>query len=431
MYQINRLEMKTKYLFLLTTLFLCVYACKETDRFSINSDDAVPPGKPVLIDKKPLYGGVRLFYEAPADRDLLSIDAEYIATNGKTIKFSTSYYSDSLDVYGLGDTLEHTINMYAVDRAGNKSEYVAVPVTCLEPAISRVAKTLKVTPAFGSFFIDWQNELKQSVNIYVDFSYTEKGVLHDNSFVFSSIELSERRFINDLNLTASEPIDVKISVEDLYGNITQPIDMGRITLQMDEILPKDKFTLPNTNDSIGGVPMGFLNGGEGKARYLFDGVVDRGRTVNYTHTTDRGRTGNAADGNAPWNILIDLGDYYELSRIVTHQRHSADKVTSRGGYYLSEGNVGIYSMYIWDDDTDGWEYVSTHIIPLPVGYSDVEISMLGAAGDMAYLYPDEPRFSKPTRWFRYEALFAFAANYTSTGAQAVSEITLYGKKANK
>jgi hypothetical protein len=423
-----KFSMKTKYLVLIT-LILYIYACKETDRFSINSDDTVPPGKPVLVDQKPLYGGVRLFYKLPSDRDLLSIDAEFTSANGKTVKFSASYFADSLDVYGFGDTLEHTVSLYAVDRAGNKSEYVSVPVTCLEPAISRVAKTLKVAPAFGSFFIDWQNELGQTVNVYVNFTYTDNGVYQDKSIVFSSMDIKERRYINDLNLNESEPVNVKIMVEDLYGNITEPINMGNITLKVDERIPKDKFTMPNTNDSIGGVPMAFLNGGEGKSRYLFDDIIDRGRTVNYTHTTDRGRTGDSKDGNVPWNVLVDLGDYYELSRILTHQRHSADKLTQRGEYF-SKGNVAVYSMYIWDDDLETWEYLSTDTIPVP-SVTDLEMSIIGEAGHLVSMYPDEPRFTKPTRWFRYEALNTFDANYTGKAAQAISEITLFGKKANR
>src|SRR3546814_2358569 len=50
--------------------------------------------------------------------------------------FSASYFADSLEVYGFADTSEYTVQLYAVDRAGNRSEVVNVPVTPLEPARS-------------------------------------------------------------------------------------------------------------------------------------------------------------------------------------------------------------------------------------------------------------------------------------------------------
>jgi hypothetical protein len=129
--------------------------------------------------------------------------------------------------------------------------------------------------------------------------------------------------------------------------------------------------------------------------------------------------------------MIDLGDEYELSRIVTHQRYNdnSNRDGIRQTYYRSE-NVGIYAMYIWDDVEQAWDSVSMHKIPFPVGkgLTEMDYKQAGAAGDMAFLYPDDPKFSKPTRWFRYQALYGFNSNYTNTNCNCLSEITLYGRK---
>jgi hypothetical protein len=438
----NKLNMKTvKYFFILLAFVLSVCACEEQDRFKINSDDSVPPDKPTLLGTKQLYGGVRIFYRAPKDEDLLSIDAEYTSVNGKLFRFSASYFADSLDVYGLTNPDGHTIYLYATDRAGNKSEKIPIDAIPLEPAISMVAKSIVVKPGFNSFFVDWQNELEQSINVYVNFNYTQNGVLREHTAVFSSNLAVERRFINDLYLSADEPIKANVRIEDIYGNITDNVEIEQFSLLMDELIPKDKWTIPNANDSLGGVPM--VNGDaiQGKTRYVIDGVVDIGMAINWFSTGGRGRTGYSKDGNVPWNLMVDLGDYYELSRIVTHQSHQVEEkdiYTNIGNYY-GNYNVAIYNMYVWglDEDPrqqpwlDGWVYVSQHKIPKPTNKTNLEIIMLAQAGDWAYMYPDDPHYTVPTRWFRFEALYGFQNNYTSTEAWGFSELTLYGKKANK
>jgi hypothetical protein len=419
-----------RYLFLAIMFFFVIQACEENGRYAINSSDDLPPDSPVVREIRPLYGGARIFYTIPSNEDLLSINAEFSAANGKIFKFSASYFADSLDVYGLGDTVQYTINLYASDRAGNKSTIVPVVVKPLEPAVSRVANTLTVKPGFSSFYVDWFNELEQTVNVYVDFSFTQKGNYHDMVMVFSSNLLEERKFINDLELTENEPVSVKVRVEDIYGNITEPIDFGQFTLYQDEQISKDNWILPLTNDSIAGVPMCFGNGFDGRIYRVIDGAIDLYESSNYMHTGTTGRTGMSVDGNVPWNLIIDLGDYYELSRIITHQRHSGgSNGLSRGQYYQSE-NVGIYNMYILDENLNEWILVSQHQIPTPVGLNDLEIVRLGDAGDMAYMYPDDPKYTQSTRWFRYEALWDFTSNYTGTGCNCLSEVTLFGRRTN-
>ncbi len=428
------LDLKIKimriYLFILTFLLIVAVGCEEEGRHLAASGDGGAPGQPTIISWEPLYGGARFFYELPPDEDLLSIDAVYTNTNDQSFSFSASYYVDSLDVYGFGDKNEHQVEIYAVDRAGNRSEPVMVSVTPMEPAITRVMETMEVKPGFSSFFLDWQNELEQSINVYVDFSYTKDGTDYAFTSVFSSNLAEERRFIEDLELTPGEPVSVKVRVEDTYGNITEPADMGQVSLYEDIEIPKENWYLPATNDSIGGVPQCFGDGLEGRLRYVIDDIIDRGDNLNFMHTHSMGRTGNSDDGNMPWNVIIDLGGYYELSRIVTVQRHSGglDNI-SRGQYYQSE-NVGIYRMYIWDDALAKWDTISQHKIEVPEGLSELEFVKKGEAGDMAYMYPDDPQYTAPTRWFRYEALKGFTSNYTREDANCLSEITLYGRKAN-
>ncbi|QEC53077.1 uncharacterized protein DUF5000 [Anseongella ginsenosidimutans] len=423
--------MKTKlYLYLFAAFLLSITSCKEEGRFQANSDDTTAPGIVTDVVYEPLYGGARFYYTPPHDEDLLGVEAVYTNANDKSFTFSASYFADSLEVYGFADTEEYTVQLFAVDRAGNRSEAVNVSVTPLEPAYTRVAESMEVKPGFSSFFLDWTNELEQNINVYVNFKYTVDGTPREFTSVFSSNLAEDRRFINDLFLSPEEKVSVSVRVEDMFGNATEMIDKGQISLYEDIEIPKDNWVLPNANDSIGGVPMCFGDGLEGRARYVIDGIIDQGDNLNFMHTHSRGRTGNSEDGNMPWNYIIDLGDYYELSRIITVQRHSGGLANiSRGQYYRNE-NVGIYNMYIWDEDVDEWVQINQHKIPVPVGLSEIEFVKKGEAGDMAYMFPDDPQYTKPTRWFRYEAVKSFNGNYTLDDANCLSEITLFGRKSN-
>ncbi|MFV0419415.1 MAG: DUF4959 domain-containing protein [Dysgonomonas sp.] len=423
--------MKTNILFylLIMAVSLFTFSCKEEGRYIPESGASEAPKPVENITYEPLYGGARFHYTVPDSKDLLSINAEYTNSKNKTFRFSASYYVDSLDIYGLPDQEEHDIKIYTTNRAGEKSEPTIVRVTPLEPAFTRVAKNLFVKPGFSSLMVDWTNELEQNINIYIYYKYTKDGQDRSYTTVFSSNLEKDRRFVENLFLSPSEPVDVSIQVEDNYGNITDIMPMGQVSLYEDQEVPKGKWVLPETATMIGGVPMCFGNGHEGRTTKVIDGVIDRGDNLNFLHTNSRGRTGDSKDGNMPWNVMIDLGDHYELSRIITIQRHSGglDNI-NRGQYYQSE-NVGMYNMYIWDDDTSEWVYVSQHKIPVPVGLSEIEFVKKGEAGDMAYMFPEEPQYTKPTRWFRYEALKSFNGNYTLEDANCLSEITLYGRKA--
>lgn len=410
---------------------LIIFALSCEDKRDSDMNDSLAPAPPSNVTYKPLYGGARLFYDVPDDEDVLSVEARYQNAEGKYFTFSSSYFVDSLDVVGFGDTIEYVIELYSMDRAGNKSEIVPVKVVPMESSISRVVKSLQVKPGFSSFFVDWENELEQSINVYVDFSYSDGGEQRSFTSVFSSNLLKDRRFVEDLPLGPEDPVDVKVRVADIYGNMSEPVEIGEITLLEDTQIPKENWFLPAANDSVGGVPQGFGDNVEGRLRYVIDGIIDEGENLNFLHTGGRGRTGNSSHGNMPWNIIIDLGDHYELSRIVTVQRHTDFcGELCRGQYYRSE-NVGLYEMYAWDDDTEEWVYISEHKIEVPEGLSDLEYVKKGRAGDMAYMYPDDPQYTKPTRWFRYRAMKSFNGNYTLDNANCLSELTLYGRKAVK
>lgn len=421
--------MRTVY-FLVSLLFLMgCYACQEEERFEISGDDTVAPNPPEFRSYKPLVGGARLFYKLPVDTDILSINAEYVTNDGKTNSFAASYFIDSLDVMGIADTLEHVVQLYAVDRAGNRSISVPVTIKASESALQKVARSLNVIAAFNSFIVSWDNELKQTVNVYIDMAFEKGGQRRNLTWVLTSKEAVRREIIDNVVLEDGETLTVSARIGDIYGNMTSGLGMGEVRVMNDEILSKEKWRIPNTNDSIAGVPMCFGDAYECKSLNVIDDIISRGEVMNIMHTAGRGRTGNNADGNVPWNFLIDLGDYYELSRIVTNQRHDLDAVAydpNVRGFYYQGSNVNQYNMYYLDEETGEWEYISQHTIPVPVGLSELEFAKMGAAGDMALMYPEIPAFTKPTRWFRYEALSGFGSN-----PLVLSEITLYGKKTNK
>ncbi|MCK3684471.1 DUF4959 domain-containing protein [Maribellus sp. YY47] len=430
------------YIGFLVALLISFAACKENERFELGYSDDTPPSAPEFLRYKPTYGGARIYYNKPVDKDLLSIDATYLSSKGKEMWFSVSYFEDYIDVYGFDTEKPYTIQLFAVDRAGNQSEKIPVTVEPLEPAVQQVASTIYCIAGFSSFYINWENGLMQSMNIFLDYSYKNaENQLVENHVIYTSREAEERRFIRDPGLSESTPVNVTVRVEDEFGNTSNTLEIGTLALLGDEKIPKDAWQIPGTNDSTivnrngevvnTGVPMGFFNGLEGRDYMVIDDIISDGTFVNFTHTYGWGRTGNSRDGNMPWNYIIDLGDYYELSRIVTHQRYrhtGATEYSGREDYYRAE-NVGIYAMWRWDEDTQQWDSITTNKITFPVDLPDRQYRILGRQGDMAYMYPEAPKFTKPTRWFRYEAIAGFNDNYESLNANCLSEITLYGRKA--
>ncbi|MDR2765485.1 MAG: DUF4959 domain-containing protein [Tannerella sp.] len=386
------------------TVILVIFlsGCEDTKRFEIGEADNTPPLAPVFITSKPLPGGARIFYRRPADEDLLSVEASYTNSSGETVHFAASYFTDSLDVFGFGSSGEHSIDIYAVDRSGNQSEHIRQTVTALEPAVELVAQSLKIIPSFDALLVKWTDSLKENIYVYVTLDYLQDGKQANHIGVFTSNQ-PEANF--SIDLVTQNPIAVNVRVGDKYGNSSFAKDTT-IRLLQDGMIAKNGWTLPPPGEFLG-VLQADGNYNEGDMMEVIDGLTEEDILRNYYFTNDAN----------PWNIIIDLGEEYELSRIVTHQRYTWTETGVQGAYYRGN-NVLAYEMYVWNGEDQEWEWVSRHNIATPTVMQESDYKTLGDAGDKAFLYPEEPKFSRATRYFRFEAV---TGNY-------ISEISLYGRR---
>jgi hypothetical protein len=255
--------------------------------------------------------------------------------------------------------------------------------------------------------VGWQNTLLANVYVYVDYEYLQNNISHSYTTVFSSYQ-NETQTIDSLKLYAQEPVKVNIRVEDKYGN-SVPAKDTTIVLLTDEKLIKTGWILPDPGTEIGGIVQArgdYLGGDISK---VIDGLTEKDIMQNFFRSIAN-----------PWNLIIDLGDKYELSQILTNQRYSSMEYSDVQGAYYRGDNVLAYNMYIWDEASNSWVFVSRHNITTPIVKQDTDYVRLGDAGDKTFLYPEEPRFTVPTRYFRYEALMGLS----------LSEISLFGRKAS-
>ena len=438
---------KSKMLWFLVVLIGCFQACREGERYGVSITETEAPDAPVVYGTRSLDGGVRFYYTVPKNKDVIAVKGEYVNEAGKLLHFSSSYFKDSLDVLGFADTIYYDVKIYAVNRAGRRSKENVYPVKPERSVLNMVMDAIVVKPSFGSLFVEWENELKWNVNVFVNFKFKQQGKDRDLWEVFTSNKESERGIIYDLTDVDNNEVDVSVYVEDSYNNRTETIPFGTKTVLQDIKIPKfdeegnKLWNMPVPNDSVAGIPQFWGYFGEGRNEYVIDDIIDYGNLLNFCHTNNRGRTGKTINGNI-WNVLIDLGDYYEISRIVTHQRQFHGTYILYGGPNRNDHhNVGHFAMYVLNEEVSPpeWELIRDHFIPIPKGVNDLEIYRLGNAGDMAFLYPDDPKFSRPTRWFRYEALNAFPTYtinnfvypYYYTDHTCLSEITIYGRKAEQ
>lgn len=429
--------MKMKYIysafcFAVTTLLL-LGSCKDDE---VSRSDNTPPSKITNVEFTATNGGGYFTYDIPTEEDFLYVRGEYIIDNGETISKTSSVYSDTLFIEGLGQVKEYEVKLFSVDRDNNHSAPVVMNVTPLEPTTRAILETVQVQPGFSSLVVDWENEQRLTVQIFVKVEVGDKNV----SQIYSSNLKKDRFIIPNLK---GKPHGVKIHIKDTYGNETDDLDFGEITplidapiskntwnFLRDQLLYGDKWDYSSSAnpfeqvpfpeyarlhqlDSFKNAPMSHV---EGRIEKFWDNEYDYQpvQNLNYFNTGQIGY---------PFSYYIDMGREIVASRLKVWQRNAWDML------YTGE-NVEIFEIWISNDQdpTDGvlddWELVGRYRVVKPS--SVIEANNEARGGHEFILYPDNPRFTRPFRYLRYKAIKQF--NNGNSGC--ASEITLFGTEAD-
>src|SRR5690606_19938994 len=99
----------------------------------------------------------------PEDNDVLYVVGEYEIRPGVGYNVKSSYYSNSLTVVGFGTTDEYTVDLYVVDRSGNRSEKTTVSITPLPSPVQTAFETLDYVQGFGGIFLTFENTAKANL----------------------------------------------------------------------------------------------------------------------------------------------------------------------------------------------------------------------------------------------------------------------------
>lgn len=425
-----------KYIYNITIIFMLALLLLNSCQDETVSSDKTPPKQITNVEFTALNGGGYFTYTIPDDEDFLYVRAEYMIDNGSVISKTSSVYSDTLFIEGLGQVKEYEVKLYSVDRENNHSEPVIQRITPLIPTTVAILETVQVQPGFSSLVVDWENKQRLTVQIFVNVTVGDKMV----NQIYSS-NLAKDRFIIP-NLTGV-PHQVSVHIRDTYGNKTDYLDFGEITPLIDAPISKNTWSFlrdqllfgdkwdydsdPNPfnqvpypeyerlhqPDSFKNAPMSHV---EGRIEKFWDNEYDY-RPVQNLNYFNTGQVGY------PFSYYIDLGREVVASRFKIWQRDAW------GMLYTGE-NVEIFELWISNDQdpTDGvlddWEYVGRYRIVKPS--SVIEANNEARAGHEFMLYPENPRFTRPFRYLRFKGIKQFS----NGNSGCMSEITLFGTEAD-
>jgi hypothetical protein len=197
-----------KLLFILMMAAGLLCQCASPEDWS-DPKDSVPPGEVSNVLVEPTNGGAMITYTLPGDADLMGAKVEYsLADDGKLISRYASAGSDTIELEGYGDTLQHTAMLYALDRSGNLSAGKPLVIKPKTPPVELVRRTLNAVPAFGGVRLTWDNPAKKemAVSLYT-LDSTGYTVLYDTYFsndqtgmvTFRPFESEEQQFRVELH----------------------------------------------------------------------------------------------------------------------------------------------------------------------------------------------------------------------------------------
>ena len=219
---------------LILLIIMAITACEEY-KLSPPPKDGTKPGGVSEVIATPLPGGAKITYALPADKDLLYIKAVYDLSSGKQAEVKSSIYQNYLEIYGLGDTNEHEIKLYSVDRSENASEPVSVMVAPNTPPVMTIGESLALSPDFGGVKVSFSNPTNAEIAIIVK-TYDEFNDLVEVDTKYTAV--SEGSF--SIRGYPTDPKEFVVIVRDRWANYSPPVS-AVITPLFEQEMDKKKF----------------------------------------------------------------------------------------------------------------------------------------------------------------------------------------------
>lgn len=379
-------------------LLMLLISCTEKVLSPI-SESLDKPGVVTEVVTKSIPGGVIVSYKIPDSEDLLAVKGVYKLTNGKEYEVTASYFEDQLMIQGYNDTLEHTITLYAVNRAQEMSEPVIAKFHPLESPISKAIKSVSIEPDFGGARFNWLNPDEAPLN--VEFIAPDSlGRMTVSKIMTTEIDS------NTYSIRGYQPKLTKFTmlISDNYDNYSDSISAEVIPMY-EELLDKTHMVVMRLSNDAN------LTNWDSRDNFIIDGDV----------TT----FGHSANNSLPAAITIDLGCVAKLSRFVIHQRYYEDK-------YYTHGNPKKMEVYACDHtpnqngDWSEWTKIMNFEIVKPsgsLGNVTTDLDMEIAAQGHEFMLPLE---QKPVRYLR----FVILNTWGGTTFTHPAEFTFYGQVQN-
>ncbi|MCD6201121.1 MAG: DUF4959 domain-containing protein [Bacteroidales bacterium] len=304
-----------------SVLILIVFSgCKEESLIGPIDHDTQPPGPVVVKKVTAVPGGFDVVYDLPGDKDLLMVKAVYDIREGVQSDVRASYFTNEMEVLGFGDTLEHQVSLYAVDRSNNISEPVTFTGHPLTPPVHMIAKSIKIVPDWGGAKYTWVNTTKSPVAIML-VAPDSLGRMQVAHTVYTSVDTGTY----SLRGYDTIPTHFYAIVRDHWDNLSdtvKPDTPDYTVIPWYEVrLDKTKFRLVSLDNDTR------WDAWEGKPEFLWD---DDFTTFGHTQ----------GDHPNPQIITIDLGVKVILSRFKVYQRSH-----SQTYYAYNHGNPKKYDVY--------------------------------------------------------------------------------------
>lgn len=385
----------------LALMSLVAIACQKDPE-----KDSIAPGQVSDVQIVPTHGGALITYKNPNDMDLLFVKATYTNTLGQQLFKVCSYYDSKIEIEGYNDTIQHQVQLVAVDRSQNESAPVVVTIEPQKSHIEVVKENMVLSPDFGGIRLVWENP--ESKTVYVHFSYTNTEGNQVVRYLSSSREF-EKIVVRDMDTTRKEFF---VQVEDFYGNKTDKVSKGSYSPLFEQKIPKSTWSLIANLSADG-------NAWEGKTINMWDDIID---TKESTADNSYGMFSRARNGGQlkyPLNVVIDLNATVIVDRFVVWQRAFWYGQDTKYFYYQSE-NIKSFSLYTSTDKLT-WTPVGDFSITDPKDANgNISADAIADAIDGHEFILDE--FTTPFRYLK----FAITGNFGSEEYVNVSELTLFG-----